>query len=176
MPQTQSHRTLAILHSRIAVLDGILQVAQDHWGDDDAMREKLVETRLAPDMFPFNFQPFLACHQVKMYLDWDAGTPGENDTPGQDWAAMRAQVKATLARLDDAIASEYSPPAPDKSIVMGRMGMKIDLPQQDFVDDWVLPNLYFHVTTTYAMLRQAGVPLSKGNFMAYLMPRMKKTD
>jgi hypothetical protein len=34
-----------------------------------------------------------------------------------------------------------------------------------FIQRWVLPNFYFHMTTTYALLRQAGVSLGKQDFL-----------
>jgi hypothetical protein len=36
---------------------------------------------------------------------------------------------------------------------------------QDFLLQFVLPNLFFHCTTSYAILRQAGVALGKMDFM-----------
>ena len=35
-----------------------------------------------------------------------------------------------------------------------------------YLQHWVLPNFFFHATTTYALLRHAGVELGKGDFLA----------
>ena len=35
-----------------------------------------------------------------------------------------------------------------------------------FLKHFALPNFYFHVTTTYAILRHNGVPLGKGDYLA----------
>jgi hypothetical protein len=36
---------------------------------------------------------------------------------------------------------------------------------QDYLTGWVLPNVYFHVTTAYNILRHNGVELSKSDFL-----------
>jgi hypothetical protein len=35
----------------------------------------------------------------------------------------------------------------------------------NYLRDFVLPNLYFHATTTYAILRHNGVELGKNDFL-----------
>ena len=42
----------------------------------------------------------------------------------------------------------------------------VQLKGQFFLAHWALPNFYFHVTTAYALLRQAGVELGKGDYLA----------
>jgi hypothetical protein len=36
---------------------------------------------------------------------------------------------------------------------------------QSYLLDFVIPNLFFHSTTTYAILREAGAPIGKMDFM-----------
>jgi hypothetical protein len=36
---------------------------------------------------------------------------------------------------------------------------------EDYLKQYVLPNFYFHATTTYALLRHAGVELGKRDFL-----------
>ena len=38
----------------------------------------------------------------------------------------------------------------------------------DYLREMALPNFYFHATTAYAILRQAGVELGKRDFITYL--------
>ncbi len=35
-----------------------------------------------------------------------------------------------------------------------------------FLQHWALPNFYFHITTACALLRQAGVEIGKGDYLA----------
>jgi hypothetical protein len=42
------------------------------------------------------------------------------------------------------------------------------------VSDYLLPNFYFHITTTYAILRMLGVPVGKADFMRFLLPHVRQ--
>ena len=42
-----------------------------------------------------------------------------------------------------------------------------------YVDDWILPNFYFHFVTAYAILRSLGVTIGKADYMAHLMPLVR---
>jgi uncharacterized protein len=44
-------------------------------------------------------------------------------------------------------------------------GRETSLPARDFLLTFILPNIYFHVTTTYAILRANGVPLGKSDYL-----------
>ncbi len=46
----------------------------------------------------------------------------------------------------------------------------------DYLNNWVLPNVYFHITTGYGILRHKGVPLGKPDFLAgeQVIPRVVK--
>ena len=39
----------------------------------------------------------------------------------------------------------------------------------EFLRDWTMPNLYFHATTAYGLLRHKGAALGKVDFVGYLM-------
>jgi hypothetical protein len=36
---------------------------------------------------------------------------------------------------------------------------------EQFLKHYALPNLYFHLTTAYALLRQGGVEIGKGDYL-----------
>ena len=46
---------------------------------------------------------------------------------------------------------------------------------QDYVLLWVLPNLYFHITTAYAILRHNGVDLGKADYLVGALARAPRT-
>jgi hypothetical protein len=41
------------------------------------------------------------------------------------------------------------------------------------VSDFAIPNLYFHITMAYAILRRLGVPVGKADYMGFLMPHVR---
>ena len=59
-----------------------------------------------------------------------------------------------------------------KRIGMGK-GRYCELPGDQYVSEYLLPNLYFHITTAYAILRMLGAPVGKADFMRYLAPHIR---
>jgi hypothetical protein len=53
------------------------------------------------------------------------------------------------------------------------MGMVFDMTGSTFVRDWALPQLSFHVAMAYALLRSAGVPIGKRDYVPYLFPYLR---
>jgi hypothetical protein len=55
--------------------------------------------------------------------------------------------------------------AEQRRIVVPLRTRTLDLPAVDFLQRWTLPNFYFHLTTTYNILRHNGVPVGKQDFL-----------
>ncbi len=41
---------------------------------------------------------------------------------------------------------------------------------QDYIDEWLTPNLYFHLVTAYDILRAEGLAIGKADYMSHLLP------
>ena len=52
-----------------------------------------------------------------------------------------------------------------RDIVLQMRAGELRFNGEDYLKHFVLPNLYFHLTTTYALLRHAGVELGKKDFL-----------
>jgi len=49
-------------------------------------------------------------------------------------------------------------------------GRYIELSGDAYVNEFLMPNFYFHLVTAYDILRMAGVPIGKQNYMMHLVP------
>lgn len=153
--------------TRLETLSHILDQGAAHLDLGDALQQ-----RLAPDMFPLGTQVVFACNQPRGFSQWCAGQPVENlprDVDSVDQA--RGHIRQTMELVaaihaDDAKLDEV------KRIGLGP-GRYCELPGRQYVSEYLLPNLYFHMTTTYAILRHLGVPLGKHDFMRFLAPQVK---
>lgn len=47
------------------------------------------------------------------------------------------------------------------------------MPGHAYVHEFLLPNFYFHLVTSYAILRQMGVTLGKADYMMHLVPLVR---
>jgi hypothetical protein len=147
--------------------------------------EALLSLRLAPDMFPLTtqlrFLAFQAQEPVYRLRGEEApeallevrqeGRDG-GERPGS-WAEARfrvAEAGAFLATvepgsLDTAAGRPLAHALPN--------GMIFDLTGEEYVRDWALPQAAFHQMVAYAILRHAGVPLGKADYVPHMFPHLR---
>lgn len=158
-----------IFTTRLDALDHILTVAGKHLPDIDAS----LKERLAPDMFPLGTQIAFACNQPLGFAQWCSGTPIENLDPDvASISVARDHIARTRALLQTVNVDDSKLDAM-KRTGLGP-GLYCETPARLYVSDYLIPNFYFHVTTTYAILRKLGVPLGKADFMVFLMPHVRQ--
>jgi len=122
--------------------------------------------RLAPDMLPFTRQIQIASDAAKGAMARLAGT----EMPAwEDNEASLADLRARVQKTIDFVKS-FSPAQIDGSeakpiTIPRRTGEPLQFDGETYLKHFALPNFYFHVTTTYALLRHAGVELGKGDYL-----------
>ena len=140
----------------------------------------LLALRLAPDMFPLTTQlRFLAFQaQEPVYRLRDEAVPESvlqvrqegrdgGETPGT-WAEARERIAEAAAFLA-AVGSDEFDSSADRPIAHALPnGMIFDMTGAQYVRDWALPQAAFHQMITYAILRQAGVPLGKADYVPHM--------
>jgi hypothetical protein len=127
----------------------------------------LLQARLAPDMFPLVRQIQAACDQVKFAGGRVAGKdiPSHPDTE-QTFDELRARIAAVLAYAEGFSAKDFEGAA-DRSIALPRWEGK-SLTAEAYFLEHALPNFFFHVSMTYAILRHNGVDVGKRDFLGAL--------
>lgn len=78
----------------------------------------------------------------------------------------RQRLTAARVAVTDLASDSLAPSlqSADSPIVVARPGHVRRFTLAAFVDDYVLPNAYFHLTMIHALLRQAGAPIGKADF------------
>lgn len=153
--------------SRLDTLSHILDVGEKHLADPGAA----LQERLAPDMFPLGTQIAFACNQPRGFSQWCAGSPVENLAREVDTMELARSHISRTKQLVAGIDAGDSKLDEIKRIGLGP-GRYCELPGRQYVSDYLLPNLYFHITTAYAILRKLGVPLGKADYMSFLAPHV----
>lgn len=125
----------------------------------------LTGARLAPDMFPLTRQVQIACDMIK----GGAARLGGVDVPShEDKETTFAELKARVAKVRDFIngipAANFAGSENKAVTLKMRHGDRHFDNGMDYLRFFVYPNFYFHVTTTYAILRHNGVELGKSDF------------
>ena len=125
----------------------------------------LLTARLAPYMFPLPRQVQIACDMAKSAGARLAGVdvPKHDDTE-TTFAELHARIAKVLAFLDTLDAAAIDGAA-DRPVTLTVQGNEMRFTGSDYLNTWALPNFYFHMTTTYALLRMQGVPLGKRDYL-----------
>lgn len=128
----------------------------------------LMETRLAADMNPFPAQVRTAAFSARACV---ARLVGQDWPKTDDAEASFAELKATIAlsiAYIESVPRDAFDGAEDREVVLKFPGGQHEFKGADYLTGFALPNFFFHVTTTYALLRAAGVEIGKRD---YLGPR-----
>lgn len=121
--------------------------------------------RLAPDMLPFTRQIQIASDTAKGCVARLGGieVPKWEDTEAS-FDDLRARVRKTLDFVQSVPAQKFDG-SESREVVLPLRSGELRFSGEDYLRHFVLPNLYFHLTVTYALLRHAGVELGKGDFL-----------
>ena len=127
----------------------------------------LATARLAPDQYPLIRQVQSACDAAKFAAARLTGKePPKHPDTEQTMDELRARVATCTAYLDTITAADFAGAA-ERKIALPFLEGKTLL-GTDYLNEMVLPNFYFHLTTAYAILRHNGVALGKMDFIGSL--------
>ena len=140
-------------------LSSILAKGEAHGGIDPS------EARLAPDMLPLKAQVYIATDGAKGCGARLAGVdiPKYEDTE-TTFAELKARVAKTIAFLKSLDRKSFTG-SENKEIVLKFPNTTFEFNGTDYVGKFVLPNVYFHITIAYAILRNRGVALAKSDYL-----------
>ena len=128
--------------------------------------QALVQYRLSPDMLPFKTQICIACDAAKLCAARITGLDAPKyDNTENTLAELITRVDKTIAWLETVPHSGMEG-QDDKEITfpVGRDKTRT-LTAENYLKTWALPNMFFHITTAYAILRHNGVTLGKGDYL-----------
>jgi hypothetical protein len=146
-------------------LDGVLQKGAAHARARKVEEAVFLNWRLAPDMLPMTRQVQFATEIPARGLSRLAGVevPGFPDTE-KTFDELRARVATARAHIKQ-LPSAPMDADPDQEIRVPMGKEERTFTRINFLQHFILPNLYFH-TTTYLILRHLGVEIGKLDFMA----------
>ena len=125
----------------------------------------LVNDRLYPDMFPLSRQVQIACDMAKGCGARLAGVEApkfeDNETTLSD---LINRIDKTIAFLKTLTPTQIDG-SEQKPIHFKIKEYEFNFNGLDYLLNWSIPNVYFHITTTYNILRHNGVELGKQDFL-----------
>lgn len=157
--------TIPPLIRALSNLATILKKGEEYADAKKVEHQVLLNSRLFVDMYPLT-------RQVQIATDMSKGAGArlaaieipkyeDNET---SFAELQARIAKTIAFLD-AINLKQLEGAETRDITITIRKTDIKFSGQDYLLKWVLPNVYFHITTAYNILRHNGVELAKQDFL-----------
>jgi uncharacterized protein len=145
-------------------LQGLLDKAAAYCALQGPMEAVLLQARLAPDMLPLGVQVEIA---VNFVFRACAPLAGKTVPPfgehRESLAKLQARVEAAQAFLHTLQPEDFAAAA-QRTIHDPAGETTVALDGSTFLQQYALPNFFFHLSMVYALLRQHGLPLSKGDF------------
>jgi hypothetical protein len=149
----------------LGALDKILDKAAEFATRKEIEPAVLLNSRLAPDMFPLTRQVQIACDMIK----GGAARLSENEVPKHDDTEttipeLKARIAKVLAFVNGIAPGKFNG-GEDRDIVLQMRRGDMKFKGSDYLRDFVLPNFHFHVTAAYAILRHNGVEIGKQDYL-----------
>lgn len=146
-------------------LSRILDKTQAHIDARKIADATLTGDRLFPDMLPLSAQVQIACDSAKGVV---ARLSGVEAPVFEDHEKTLAELKERIAKtiaFIESVPADKIDGTEDKAIVTKRGEKETHYKGMQFLVGHAVPNFYFHVTTTYAILRHNGVEIGKRDFL-----------
>ncbi len=146
-------------------LSNILDKAQTHADAKKIDPTVLTQFRLFPDMLNFARQIQIASDTAKGVVARLAGveSPVYEDNE-QSFAELKARIAKTVAYIQS-FKPEQIDGTEDKDIVTKRGDKETHYKGMQFLLGHAIPNIYFHTTTAYNILRHNGVEIGKRDYL-----------
>lgn len=146
-------------------LKHILQQGELYADEKKVVPDVLLNSRLSVDMYPLT-------RQVQLVSDMSKGAGARLagiEIP--QYSDDETSFEMLYARIDKTIdfLSQIQPAqlegAESKEVVLTIRKVELTFTGLDYLQKWAMPNVYFHSTTAYNILRHIGVPLGKTDYL-----------
>jgi len=170
---SMSNASIPVFEIALNALSALLDKAAGYCEAKKIDPTALLNTRLFPDMFALTRQVQSACDQAK---NGGARLAGVDPPRYEDTETTIAELKARIAKtvaFVKTLDTKKIDASADREITfpLGAAN-KGHMKGADYLNHFVLPNFYFHLTTAYDILRHCGVEIGKRDFFGAIPMRM----
>jgi hypothetical protein len=158
--------TVAAFIQTTAAIGHLLKRGRAHCEESAIDLTGVLDSRVHPNMLPFRYQvQAVIGHTVGAVEGVKGGLfKPPSGTPTADWDALEAAVAGALDTLKSYTPDDIN--ALEESDVVFNVGEhKLAFTGAGFLMTFSVPNMHFHATTAYDLLRAQGVPLGKGDYL-----------
>lgn len=165
MPITMYQASVPPISRALDNLAAILEKGAAHAEANNIDPAVLIHSRLYPDMFPLVRQVQIASDIARRGLarlaDMEAPALEDSETT---FAELIDRLRHTTNYLKS-LTPDQIDGSEQKSISLPVRGETLSFEGLPYLCAFVLPNVYFHITTAYDILRHSGVELGKMDYL-----------
>ncbi|GGE05730.1 hypothetical protein GCM10011390_25910 [Aureimonas endophytica] len=165
MTSTLHRATIPVFIRGLTIVSDLIGKGMRHAAERNLDPSTLVEARLAPDMLNLAGQIQRASDTAKLSAARLSGVEApsfpDNETSLE---ALQARCAKTIAFLRTVPAEAFDGAA-ERDVPMFSGERRRVFKGEEYLYAFALPNFFFHVTTAYDLLRQAGVPIGKLDYL-----------
>ena len=150
--------------AQLKAIDKLLDKAAAYCQERKIEESALLNYRLAPDMFAFARQIQIMtdmARRIGLIVGDEYPAAADTETTiGQ----LKARINAAITYLNGIDAKRFAG-AEDREVTMKMGGNEMKMKGLQMANSIALPNFFFHAATAYDILRHAGLPLGKRDFL-----------
>lgn len=165
MPLSMYQASVPLFTQTLSAMSDVLDKGVAHYAANDLDIDDLVNMSLAPDMMTLAQQVRQACHHsvvaVARFTETTEPDFGDTDT---DIDGMKARIAAALEFMAGVTPEQMEGSETRRAQIQIRVG-PVAFPGQDLLLHFTIPQVLFHATTAYDIVRHAGVDLAKVDFL-----------
>ncbi len=157
--------SVPVVIKALTALSGVLDKGAAHATAKGTDEANYLTMRLVPDMLPLSVQVGIACDIPRrglMRMAEQELAPMEDKEAS--FAGLKARIAETIAVLEG-ITPQSLEGSLERTITLPTPRGDLVMNGKDFLFGFILGNLHFHCTMTYALLRSAGVELGKADYL-----------
>lgn len=125
----------------------------------------LTGARLFPDMLPFTRQIYIATDNAKGCAARLSGVePPKYEDVEQTIPELQARIAKTVAYLQSCKPEDIDG-SEDRAVELKFPSRTLHFTGLTYLQNYLLPNFFFHVTTAYNILRHNGVEIGKRDYL-----------
>lgn len=158
--------SIPVFKQMLASMSRVLAKAEEHAKEKKIDPTVFLQARLCPDMFPL-------LRQVQIAADFAKGVSARLanvevptfDDDEQNFAELQARISKTLSFIESLKQTQFDGAESREIITRPGTPKERKFTGLSYLLSYGLPQFFFHVTTTYAILRHNGVEVGKNDFM-----------
>ena len=158
--------SVPVFKQMLGSLRDILHKTEVHRAENNIEASALLQARLFPDMFALTRQVQIACDFARGITSRLAGVEvPKYDDNEQTFADLHELLDKTLAYLDSFTPEQINGQEQREIITRPGTPKERRFNGQDYLLSYGIPQYFFHVSTSYAILRHSGIAVGKRDYM-----------